>query len=190
MRFLKKHFGNIVFIIFIVFLFTPYGLPVRALLIKGVSYVNTRVFNLEVEKKDRIKLKDYDWKLVNVEGKEIDFNSVQNKVVIVNFWATWCPPCIAEMPSFQKLYNEYKNEVTFLFVAQDDLQKVKKFITSNNYTLPVYFEMSEGPAEMRANSLPTTYILNKSGEIVVDKVGAVDWNSSKVREILDYWAKK
>ncbi len=189
MNFIKKNLYNILFFVFIIFLFTPLGLPVRATLIKGVSFVTTRVLSLELDKQEVIKLKSYSWTLIDSQGKKIDFQSFKNKVVLVNYWATWCPPCIAEMPSFQKLYDDYSDKVVFLFIANDDQERVEKFIKNKEYTIPVYYQASRGPEEMQSNSLPTTFIINKKGEIVVNKTGAVDWNSDKVRDLLNELSK-
>ncbi len=166
-------------------MFTPYGLPVRTTLIKGVAFVTSRIFNPEIEQKERVKLSSYDWQLMSLEKKVVNFNSFRDRVVVVNFWATWCPPCIAEMPSFEKLYLEYKKDVIFLFVANDDKDKVEKFMEKNKYQIPVYFMTSENPQELESNSLPTTYIINKNGEIIVEKIGAADWNSNNIHEILN-----
>ncbi|MEN8186573.1 MAG: TlpA disulfide reductase family protein [Bacteroidota bacterium] len=185
MDFIKKNLSNIIFFAFIIFLFTPMGLPVRATLIKGVSYVTTRVFDMEIDKEERIKLNTYDWTLVDMQGQKVDFNSFKEEVVIVNFWATWCPPCIAEMPAFETLYEDYKDKAVFLFVANDDPKKVEKFISDKNYSHPVYYQFTEAPKQLLNNSLPTTYIINKEGEIVVEKSGAADWNSGKVRSLID-----
>jgi len=185
MKFIKKHWSNIIFFGFIILLFTPYGMPIRTTLIKGMSLVTTQIFNIGIDKEDVKTLTSYNWKLANSEGDIVSFESFKGKVIIVNFWATWCPPCIAEMPSFQKLYDAYKEDVVFLFVANDEEKKVTKFLNKNKYTIPIYFEASNRPAEMQSNSLPTTYIINRNGEIVVDKTGAVDWNSNKVKDLLD-----
>lgn len=185
MNFIKKNLSNIIFIGFIIFLFTPYGLPVRATLIKGVSFVTTRIFNMEIDKDKRVVLSTYNWKLLDVKGNEIDFNSFRDQVIVINFWATWCPPCVAEMPAFEKLYQDYKENVVFLFVANDDPKRVEKFISKKGYSHPVYYQLTKAPKDLSSNSLPTTYIINKQGEIVVNKVGAADWNSSKVRALLD-----
>lgn len=185
MDFIKKNLSNILFFAFFIFLFTPYGLPVRAFLIKGVSFVTTRVFNMEIAQDERVVLNNYDWQLVDADGVSLNFNAFKNKVVVVNYWATWCPPCIAEMPSFQNLYDAYKDDIVFLFVANDEQNKVDKFMKKKGYELPIYYQVSQSPSQMSSNALPTTYIINESGEIVVEKTGAADWNSGKVRDLLD-----
>lgn len=185
MEFIKKNISNILFFAFIIFLFTPYGLPVRAYLTKGVSYITTRVFNMEIDEGERVHVNSFDWQLIDMQGNTINVNSLDGKVIIVNFWATWCPPCIAEMPAFQSLYNDYQNKVEFLFVANDDESKVRKFIADKKYTFPVYFAKTKRPEELQSNSLPTTYIISKNSKIVVDKTGAADWNSGKVRDLID-----
>lgn len=185
MNFIKKNLSNILFIGFIIFLFSPVGLPVRATLIKGVSLVTTRVFSMEVAEEDQVEIHDFNWTLRRESGELIDFDQFKNKTIVVNFWATWCPPCVAEMPSFQKLYDDYGDKVEFVFVASDEKSSVERFIQKKEYNLPVYYEMSSRPTEMDSNSLPTTYIINSSGQIVAYKVGAADWNSSKVRRLLD-----
>jgi thiol-disulfide isomerase/thioredoxin len=185
MDFIKKNLSNILFFGFIIFLFTPYGLPVRATLIKGVSFVTTRVLNMEIDKDEQKQLQTYNWELSGLKGETVDFNEFKGQVVLVNFWATWCPPCIAEMPSYQDLYNDYKDKMVFVFVANDDPKKVKKFIADKGYQLPVFLQITKAPDELLSNSLPTTFIIDKTGKIVVDKTGAADWNSGKVKKMLD-----
>jgi len=185
MNFIKKNLSNILFVVFIIFLFTPYGLPVRATLIQGVSLITTRVFSMEIAKDEQVALQNYNWQLRDLQGQSLNFSGFKGKTIIINFWATWCPPCVAEMPSFQKLFDDYGDQVVFLFVANDESDRVVSFIDDKNYKLPVYFQETQVPDEMNSNSLPTTYIVDASGHIVASKVGAADWNSAKVRKLLD-----
>ncbi|MGB5321044.1 TlpA family protein disulfide reductase [Lutimonas sp.] len=185
MKFIRKHLSNILFFGFIIFMFTPYGLPVRATLIKAVSFVTTRVFSMEIDKEDQVYLNDFNWQLQDRKGQEVNLKTFKGQVIVVNLWATWCPPCVAEMPSFQKLYNDYGDKVIFLFIANDDPDKVDRFLAKNGYELPVFFQTSSAPEAMSSNALPTTYIINSKGSIVASKIGAADWNSNRVRSLLD-----
>lgn len=185
MNFIRKNLSNILFVLFAIFLFTPYGLPVRALLIKGVSKVTTRIFDLESDKEDQVKLVDFSWNLTRSDKQNFNFDSLRGEVVVVNFWATWCPPCVAEMPSMQELYDRYGERVEFVFVARDEYSKVVKFIEKKGYSFPVYFERTAPPEALGSNSLPTTFIIDRSGVVRVKKVGAADWNSPGVHELLD-----
>ena len=185
MKFIRKNLSNILFVLFAVFLFTPYGLPVRAFLIKGITAVTTRVFDMEVDEDEREKLEDFNWNLVSMSGEGLDFESLEGRVILVNFWATWCPPCVAEMPSMQELYADYGDRVAFVFIARDEHDRVTEFLTRKNLELPVYYERTAPPVKLATSSLPTTYLIDSEGMIRVEKVGAADWNSKKVRSLLD-----
>ena len=185
MNFIKKNLSNILFIAFFIFLFTPYGLPVRAFFIKGVSIVKTKLLSLELDEEEKVKIDSYQWKLQDYSGKSVDFEAYKNKVVVINFWATWCPPCVAEMPSFQELYGNYGDRVSFLFVANDEKDKVEKYMKRKNYNFPVFYQLSRPAKQLQSTSLPTTFILDKNGKIYVHQVGAIDWNSVKVNNLLD-----
>jgi thiol-disulfide isomerase/thioredoxin len=185
MSFIKKNLSNILFVLFALYLFSPYGLPVRAYLIRGISVVTTGVFELEVDASEREKLTDYRWQLVDLSGRPLNFESLKGKVVLVNYWATWCPPCVAEMPSMQELYNDYGDRVEFVFVARDEQEKVLKFLEKKSLDLPVFYERTAPPEVLSSSSLPTTFLIDSEGVIRIDKVGAANWNSKKVRSLLD-----
>lgn len=177
----KGWISNILFIIFIgVVFFTPLGTSFKV-------WVNRLVaMSPSLEKQEDMKKVSFeDWIVVDEEGKPFDFAAVDGRVIIVNFWATWCPPCIAEKPSFQELYNDYKDKVVFMFVTNDPVDKVKAFKEKNEYTLPVYYEKNSAPTELYSTSLPSSYVIDKKGNIVVKKFRAADWNSSKFRVMLD-----
>src|SRR5690606_33459697 len=97
----------------------------------------------------------------------------------------WCPPCVAEFPSFVKLHQDYGDKLVFAFVAHDDPDRVMAFLKKKGYDLPVYYSVTETPVQLAGKSIPATYILSKSGEIAVDEKGAANWNSRGTRELLD-----
>ena len=133
----------------------------------------------------RETLKDYDWNLIDLEGNPVNFSQSIGEVAVINLWATWCPPCIAEMPSFQKLYNEYGEKVNFYFVSTEEEPKLRNFLEKKNYNLPVYQPISMAPEKLQSRSLPTTYVISRHGKIAVNKEGSANWNDSGFKELLD-----
>ena len=125
------------------------------------------------------------WQLTNEKGDTISLKSLEGKVVFNNFWATWCPPCVAEMPSIQELYNKWKDDVVFVLINNDDINVSKSFMQKNHYTLPVYQAFTPTPAMIDSEGIPATFITTKKGRIAVKKVGAADWNGSRINKILE-----
>ncbi len=181
MKFLKKNWSNILFILFIILLLVPQTRkPIQVTLNRLIAFSPS-----EISEEKRDILENYDWRLNDLEGNMTDFNNSRGEVALVNLWATWCPPCIAEMPSFQKLYNDYRETVNFYFISSEEEDKLLQFLHKKEYDLPVYRPFSSTPQQLRSNSLPTTYLISRSGEIVVAKKGAANWNDKSFRRLLD-----
>src|SRR5690606_6035061 len=136
----------------------------------------------ELAEEKREILTDYHWRLNHLDGSSANFAAAEGKVIILNFWATWCPPCVAEMPSFQKLYDDYGDRAAFYFVSQEEEEPLKRFLEKRGYSLPVYRSLTRIPEQLVSNSLPTTFVISASGEILVRKTGAADWNTRSFRE--------
>jgi len=181
MGFLKKNWTNILFIVLITLLIIPQTrMPIQVFLQKIISFSPS-----EISKEKRVVLTDYNWKLKSISSEAINFSQSKNNVVLVNFWATWCPPCVAEMPSLQKLYNDYGDKVDFYFVTTEEKEVVEKFLQKKEYNFPVYIQRYTEPEQLSAKALPTTYLLSKEGEIAIKKTGAASWNSDDVRTLID-----
>lgn len=181
MEFLKKNWSNILFILIIILLIIPQTRkPIQVGLNQIIAFSPSKI-----SEKDRETLKDYNWNLVDLEGKPANFKQSIGKVAVVNLWATWCPPCIAEMPSFQKLYKEYGDKIDFYFVSSEETEKLELFLNKKNYSLPVYQPLSIAPEKMQSRSLPTTYVISRNGKIVVNKKGSANWNDSGFKNLLD-----
>jgi len=177
----RKQWLNVALLIGVaLFLFTPVGFHARVLVGRLLS-TNASVIKEELQ----IPLKNYDWQLVKADGQDFNFENGRNQVVLINFWATWCPPCVAEMPSLQNLYDDYGDKVVFMFVAEDEVEKVSAFMEKKEYKLPVYYSKTKPPNMLTSKTIPTTYIINKEGKIVVAETGVADWNSNKTRKLLD-----
>lgn len=122
------------------------------------------------------------------EGKTISLNTLKGKVVFINFWATWCPPCIHEMPSINKLKQSFKgnDEIVFLMVDVDNkMEKSTAFMEKNEYDLPVYVPAGNIPPEYLGSSIPTTVILDKSGAIIARIEGSRDYTSPEMIKMLN-----
>lgn len=176
--FSRKSISNILFVIAIGLLLYP---PTREWGMRQIAFAPS------VKSSDAIEsIKSYDWKLKGLNTQSINFNEFEDKVIFVNFWATWCPPCRAELPMIQKLYNDYNDKVAFVFVTNEDWNTVHKFFNEKGYDLPVYNSSTAPPQKFaETNSIPASYLIDKNGAILISKVGAADWNSSKVRKLLD-----
>lgn len=181
MAYFKKNWGTGLMILVLALLLIPQtAKPIKV-------FVN-RIFAFspsEIKKENRDVLKDYNWSLKTLSSEEINLSRSKGKVVIINFWATWCPPCIAEMPSFQELYSDYGDTVDFYFVSSEKISVLKRFIEQKEYSFPIYIQNSEGPKILQSNSLPTTFVISKEGEIVMKEFGAADWNSDETRKLLE-----
>jgi len=125
---------------------------------------------------------------IDSKGNSTKLSDQKGKVVFINFWATWCPPCIAEMPTINELHARYKsnNDVLFLMVDVDgDIDKSTAFMNSKKLNLPVHIPGSELPRELFAGSMPTTVILDKSGNIAFHHVGGADYSNPKITDFIN-----
>ncbi len=178
----KVSIKNILFLVIILLLIIPQTRqPIQVLLHKGLA-----LFAPSVESEsNRVEVTSYNWKLVDLSGNTFNLNNTKNKVVLVNLWATWCPPCIAEMSSLQELSNDYKNKMDFVFVSSEKQTVLEQFLKNNNYSLDVYVPKTEAPETFDVRSIPRTFLIDQNGKIIIDKSGAANWNSEKVRATID-----
>lgn len=177
----KIKFWDVFWVVLILLiLFTPVGFHARVLVSKILSFSPS-----VVEESAQEQLEDYSWRLQEFGGGQTDFKQFEDKIVVVNFWATWCPPCIAEMPSLHELYKSYGDRVEFVFLANDKVEKVADFLKKEAYDIPVYFSLNTPPALLSSSSIPATYVLDGEGKVLVKKIGAANWNSAKMHQLLD-----
>ncbi|WP_299781966.1 redoxin family protein [uncultured Formosa sp.] len=178
----KNKISNIIFGAFLVLLIIPQTRqPIQVFIQKGLALFGPSVEAIENQK----QIDSYQWKLIDLDGNSYDFKSAQGKVVLVNFWATWCPPCIAEMPSLVNLHQDYKDKVQFLFVSNEEQKVIESFLKKKGFHIPVHQPISVIPERLNTSTIPRTLLISKAGNIVIDKTGASNWNSDTVRETID-----
>jgi len=120
---------------------------------------------------------DYSWSYRTLEGKELMFSELKGKVVFINFWATWCKPCVAEMPAIQNLYDSLKNEnIAFLLISNEDEKTIQKFMDEKRFTFPVYLRSKELPKVFKTIGIPATFIISRDGSVVFKHVGSAKWD--------------
>lgn len=175
--------SNIIFAIFIILLIIP---QTRTAMQVALNKVKVKLFSPEtLDVEDQTQLEPFTYQLVDLNGSPTTAEIGQGKVVFLSYWATWCPPCIAELPSIQKLYNDYGERIDFELITDEDPEVVWRFLEKKQYKLPVFIAKMQTPEKLYERSIPTNYIIDKRGKIIVKEQGATDWNSEKVREILD-----
>jgi len=135
-----------------------------------------------VIKPNVIKTKASDFKLKDLDGKELSLSDLKGKKVFLNFWATWCPPCIEEMPEIQKLYEETKDSdlVIVAVEIQEPLNEVKSFIQDNKYSFKVLLDSDQSVvSKYNITSIPTSYFIDIDGNIISKSIGPLNIDQMK-----------
>lgn len=125
---------------------------------------------------ERVQVSDFEMTLSDGETV-VSFEEYRGKKVLLNFWATWCGPCVGEMPAFQRLSEEYPDELVILAVnCGEDQKTVQQFVEDNGYTFPVVLDTDYAIQDMfgGVTSIPETVIIDEEGYIVTISTGAAD----------------
>ncbi len=139
-------------------------------------------FSNQVAIEDNLPAPDFTFP--GLDGKKVSLSDYKGKVVLVNIWATWCPPCVAEMPSMEKLYNKFKGENFELLAVSIDapgLKAVAPFMKKHKLTFPALID-PEGTvkAVYGLTGVPESFIIDKQGILIKKIVGPEDWATPKI----------
>lgn len=115
-----------------------------------------------------------DFTLRDMGGKEWTLSALKGKVVLVNFWATWCPPCRKEMPDIQKLYERFKDKgLVVLAISDETRDKIEPFIKENGYTYPVLMDVGRNVNTMyKIDGIPKNFVYDRNGKLVAQSIDA------------------
>jgi peroxiredoxin len=113
-----------------------------------------------------------DFTLTDLAGKSWTLRQLRGKVVLVNFWATWCPPCRKEMPDFEALYKRFSDQgLVILAISDEDIAKVKPFITERNITYPVLLDPGRKVNQLfEVDGIPKSFVYNREGKLVTESI--------------------
>jgi thiol-disulfide isomerase/thioredoxin len=130
----------------------------------------------------------------SIDGKLIDLQHQKGKVVFINFWATWCPPCLAELPSINTLYQKVKADTNIVFVTVDvdnNLAKSTQFLKDKGYTFPVYAgDEAHVPNSLFGEGIPTTLVVDKQGNIVFRHLNRANYADEEFIKFISDLGKK
>lgn len=131
------------------------------------TYVNQELLDLE---------------LTDMSGKTAKLGELADKheILFVNLWATWCDPCVREMPSIKRLQDRVGGDVAFFVLSNEDVDELAPFVENKNWGLPIYTYHGEKnlPAALKGTGVPRTYIIHK-GEMKLEHLGAAPWDGDK-----------
>ena len=175
-RLIKKvlNYLLIAFLIFIIV--SPNG---KAWVLR--QFISVGLFKAEI-KKDAVKdfLNNSSFSFTDSKGNINNTSMLQGKVVFINFWVSWCPPCRAAMPSINDLYKKLQSDTNFVFLSrnEDDYKsKANADLENNDFSFPIFYASGNVPGEIFAGTLPTTIVLSKQGRIVLKHEGLAGYNT-------------
>ena len=123
-----------------------------------------------------------DLELVGLDGARVSLKDLRGKVVLLNFWATWCPPCTAEMPDLEALYREYGDAQDFVVAGvnfEEEVEPVDRFVREHKISFPVWLDSKgEAGAQLGVRGLPVSFIVDREGYI------RDAWNGQIAREAM------
>ena len=171
--------GFILLMVFFPGIRTPVmGFAQRALL-------QTGLFNASAEKNLSSATFDYQLRLSDAEGQPLNPDLLKGKTLFINVWATWCPPCLAEMPDIAELYQQVGGNATFLMISVDrDREKARRWIEKKQYAFPIYFVEGRLPSTLSYQAIPTTWVIGSDATIRYQHSGMAQYNTKAFRDFL------
>jgi peroxiredoxin len=150
----------------------------------GILFATTAGFFILVSASTTPAYKLADFRFFDLEGNPIVKESLEGKSVVINLWATWCGPCIREMPRIKNAINSlHSGKIVFLIASDESADKIRQFEKKRNFRIPLCTYKMTSATEL-PQARPQTYIFNKEGKLVYNRMGAFDWDSKEILEKL------
>jgi len=146
--------------------------------------LSTHLITPDLDQKEAVTF-NFNGILKSSDGTVINSEELSDKTIFINYWATWCPPCLGELPHINKLYQQVKSDpnVVFLLISKDqDFNKAIRFMDKKEYDLPIYTEV-KGFDQLSSRVLPSSYVI-KNGEIVFETEGMSNFNTQEFKDFL------
>ena len=130
-------------------------------------------------------LADYDWTIRPLDGDPVELEGFRGSVLFINLWASWCTPCIREMETIARLGTRLADtDVRFLIVAAEGERAVRRHLRRYSHNLPIYLEVDPMPAAFGLRGLPTSWIVDREGQILVLRHGEAVWDTNEVERFM------
>ncbi|MYB07980.1 MAG: TlpA family protein disulfide reductase [Gemmatimonadetes bacterium] len=128
---------------------------------------------------------DYDWTIRPLDGEPVELAAFRGSVLFINLWASWCTPCIREMETIERLGERLSDtDVSFLIVAAEGERAVRRHLRLHSHDLPIYLEIDPMPAAFALRGLPTSWIVDREGQILVLRHGEAVWDTDEVERFM------
>lgn len=129
------------------------------------------------------------FELTDLSGTKVSLDSLSGKVVLLNFWATWCPPCREEMPGMEQLWQKYSDRglvIVAITVDDTDERGIRKFVEQLGLTYPVLIDTGSSVADRYAvGGLPTSFLIDRDGQVLGSLLGGRDWTSPEANRLIE-----
>ncbi len=179
-KFIRKHgFSALMGIAVVIMLVSP---DAKSFILRQMMHTGLFNASIDTENSATSNQPATDFYFEDSQGNIQNTKSLRGKVVFINFWASWCPPCRAEFPSIEALYSNYKDNpnMFFLMINEDNnLAAAHSYLEKENYTVPFYKSKGNVSEEIYTGMLPTTIVLDKEGRIRLHHTGFANYGSEK-----------
>ena len=154
---------------------------VIAIIIASVIYFKVSKYTEEMSKQlEDIALNEVE--VYNLNGDTVSLNQYNGQPLIVNFWATWCGPCIRELPHFEEVKKELGDEINFVMISDERTNKIAKFIDSKPYSFP-FLKSKIDLSAYGITSIPRTYLYSSQGKLITKHAGSLD--AKKLKKLIE-----